>query len=206
MSLRAATPPVRAPRSRKAMALSLAVVALVALGAWIAYREWRDRPPFPASAVDATATVRFTEWSRFGQDARAIGAPDLGVRPGGPVSNRLFVGKLDLRTPPEAGDAHFYHVIVVDKHHDQLTTLGNVGSRPDYLVELSKRYPWLSALARKGDDESPSVVEVSATQPGPITFAGSVPNGQQLSESDLMVVLVLLRGDGTVYWAERVTG
>jgi hypothetical protein len=184
------------------------VAALVGTSVtWTAYRRWTDRPPFAPSAVQATATVRFTDWSRFEQDARSIGALDLGARPAGAEDDRIFVGRLDHRTPADAGDQDFYHVLVVDKRNERLAGIGNVVQGPPaYMTELSQRYPWLPPPGTTGSEHTASLIEVPANRPDPITFAGTLPNAQQLTDSDLMVVLVLVRRDGTPHWAERVTG
>lgn len=205
MSLRAVVSPVGRSRTRYLAVLSVMLV-LVAGCAWVGYRQWRDRPPFPASAVHATATVRFTERSRFEQDARSIGADGLGAYPAGRPEDRMFVGRLAHRTPAGSGDGDFYHVIVLDKRGGRAAGLGNVISgRPSYLGELSERYPWLPAVAGV-NDQLPWFVEVPANRPGPVTFAGGLPDAARLTEGDLMVVLVLLRADGHIYWAERVAG
>lgn len=207
MALRAAAPPAGRSRARPVSALSLVAVLLVASLAWTAYRHRQDRPPFRASAVHATATVRFTDWSRFEQDAKAIGAGDLGVRPAGPPDDRIFVGRLEHRTPTRAGDRASYHVLVVDKRNDRIAGTGNViQSRPGYLDDLPQRYPWLPPPTGAGDDRPTWYTEVPADRPGPVTFAGSLPDARDLTETDLMVVLVLVRRDGTALWAERVAG
>ncbi|MEV4637134.1 hypothetical protein AB0J80_07250 [Actinoplanes sp. NPDC049548] len=197
---------MRALRSRVRLVSLLSLVAVLASVAWVAYRHWRDRPPFSVSAVHATATVRFTEWSRFEQDARAIGAEDLGARPAGRPDDRLFVGRLEHRTPTGAGDQDVFHVLVVDKRNERFAGVGNLTQGPpSYLAGLSQRYPWLPA-PRGAEDGQAWSVAVPANRPGPISFAGGLPASQGLTEADLMVVLVLVGQDGTAYWAARVSG
>ena len=193
-------------RVRPVTVLSVVAVLLIASAAWVAYRQWRHHPPFPASAVHATATVMFTQWSRFDEDARRIGAGDLGARPAGRPDDRLFVGRLEHRTPPGAGDEDVFHVLVLDERHERVASVGNsVLGPPGYLAGLSSRYSWLPRRAG-ADDGASWFVAVPANRPGPILFVGGLPDADGLTESDLMVVLVLVGRDGNAFWAERVTG
>lgn len=187
--------------------VGLLSVLVVGVGGWWIHDRSRERAPFEAGELSATAVVKFTEWPRFAADARSIGAEEQGARPAGAPEDRLFVGRVEHRTPAvEDGEPLSYHVLVIDKHHERAAGLGNlVGSRPAYLTSLPERYPWLSALARVGDEPQGWFVEAPVTESGEITFAGSVPDGSSMTEKDLMVVLVLVARDGTAHWAERVT-
>jgi hypothetical protein len=181
--------------------LVAAVAFLVVAGGWLGYRQVAERAPFSAADVPASAVVRFTEWPRFAEDAASIGAGDLGVRPGGAAEDRIFVARVEHRTP--AVDRTFsYRVAVVDEYHNRAAGVGNVGGgRPQWLDSVASSFP---ALARNDDATCCWVKEAPAGGPGVITFAGTVRDGEAMTEADLTVVLMLVGEDGTVLWSTRV--
>lgn len=190
------------------------VATLVAVSAgWAGFAWWRDHPPYPASAVHATATLRFTDAGRFAGDARALGITGLGPLVD-EAGQQQFVGRVDYTRPAgAAAGGGTYHVIVIDKRRNQVaswlsgTDGGGWSSR---LSELAGRYPWLSATAPVVSDTGysfrGSAVSAAADAPGPMTFVGSLPDPAALSLSDLLVVLVLTGPDQQTYWATRVSG
>jgi hypothetical protein len=65
----------RGPTAGPALLIAAALVAVSAAGA--GYAWWKDRPPFAASAVRATTTLRFTDETTVDRDARALGVTGL---------------------------------------------------------------------------------------------------------------------------------
>ena len=176
--------------------LVVAVLAAVSAG-WAGYAYWQDHPPYPARAVQATATVRFTTDSRFEQDANAMGLAGLTTTVGAP-HRRPFIGRVDHTVPAGADNHDTYYVIVIDKRHNRLA--GDLhdntgGGWSSSLSNLAKRYPWLSSTAptinAAGYSYQGSAVSATADSPDPITFAGSLDHAEHLSPADLTVVLIL---------------
>lgn len=214
VGLRIATTPVPwwgGPAPRRPVALVVATLLAGSAG-WAGYAWWRDRPPHPATAVHATADLRFTDHRRFAQDARALGTAELG---GGMVDQpgrRQFIGRVD-HTAPAGAAGSTYHVLVIGKPLNQVARhlYGTDGGGWDArLSGLAARYPWLSAAAPTvtdaGYSSAGSAVSRAADEPGPLTFVGSLPDMAARSPADLMVVLVLTGPDDQVYWATRVSG
>jgi hypothetical protein len=191
----------------------LIIAALVAVSAgWAGYAWWRDRPPYSAAAVKATATVRFTDEKRFEDDARALGMTGFTTLVDQPEQQQ-FIGRVDHAVLAGADPDDTYCVFIIDKRQDRVAPLlynavgGFWGSS---LSELARRYTWLSATAptitAAGYSYQGSAVSKPANSPGPITFVGSFPDASGMSPSDLMVVLVLTGPDEQIYWATRVSG
>jgi hypothetical protein len=197
--------------ARGAIRPLLAVVAALTLftGAAVGLARWRDHPPYPASALHATATIRLTDTSRFAEDARAVGAS--GLNPMIAPESQVFVGRLDYRPPAAAGNAGSYRVVVIDKRQNRVAPqiYGVDGGGWDgRLADLPRRYPWLSAMASRqvgGGYTDPGLSVSAPANAGPITFAGAFPDAGGLTVSDLMVVLIFHGPDQQTYWAERVS-
>jgi hypothetical protein len=194
-------------RSRSLIAV-VAGLALFTAGA-VGVARWRDHPPYPASVLHATATIRLTDTTRFEEDARVVGASGLNklVLP----ESQLFVGRLDYRRPASASNAGYYRVVVIDKRQNRVAPMiyGVDGGEWDgRLSDLARRYPWLSAMATRQTDGGYAHPGLSVSAPadaGPITFVGAFPDAGGLTVGDLMVVLIFHSPDHQTYWAERVS-
>lgn len=183
---------------RPALLLAGAIAATSAGAA--GYAWWHDRPPFPASAVQATATLRFTDEQHFAADARALGVTGLETL----VTGQQFLGRVDYTGPASAEGT--YQVLVIDKQQNRvagyLSTVDG-GGWSSQLETLAARYPWLSATAPRVT-EAGSAVSRDAGEPGPLTFAGTFAGDTLVA--DPLVVLVLSGPEGQIYWAKRVSG
>ncbi len=208
-----AAPAEPAPDARPLRRVLLVVAALVAGSAgWAGYAWWKDRPPYSPAAVQATATVRFTDETRFEADARALGITDLTGLVTDP-DHQQFIGRVDLTTPAGVDADATYLVMVIDKRRDRVAPQlygADGGGWSGSYSDLARRYSWLSATAPAstgtGYSDPGSAVSKAADSPGPVTFVGSFSEAGGISASDLMVVLVLEGPDGQVYWATRVSG
>jgi hypothetical protein len=200
-----------APKPRHLGRVLMVVATLcVASAAWAGYAWSKDHPPYPAAAIKATATIRFTNDARFDQDARALGVTGLTKLLGGP-DDQQFIGRVDYARPAQASADDTYHVIVIDKRQNRVAPLlfgTDGGGWSGYLSQLPRRYPWLSAMAPNINTNGfpGSAVTATANAPGPLTFVGAFPNAVGLSPSDIMIVIVFAGPDGQTYWATRVTG
>lgn len=207
----AAADSVRGTRPLARVLLVVAALVVVSAG-WAGYAWWKDRPPYSAAAVQAAASVRFTDEKRFEDDASALGITGF-TTPVDQPEQQQFIGRVDHAMPAGADADDTYCVFVIDKRKDRVAPMlydaagGFWGSS---LSELARRYTWLSATAPTFTDAGysylGSAVSKPADAPGPITFVGSFPSGSGMSPSDLMVVLVLTGADGQIYWATRVAG
>ncbi|MET0415913.1 MAG: hypothetical protein ABW022_07830, partial [Actinoplanes sp.] len=191
-------------RSVSAVVVGLLLVSAGAIG----YARWRDQPPYPASALQATATIRLTDRDRYEEDARQLGVPAMLAYDD--AAGQHFVGRVDYKLPPAADGA--FHLVVIDKRQNRVApmTFGAEGSGwSSTLSGLARRYPWLSAMADSevngGFRNAGSSASVRAGTPGPIAFVGAFP-GDGLTEDDLMVVLIFTGPNSQTYWAERISG
>jgi hypothetical protein len=206
----AARPDPRASGTPLRPVLVIVVVLSLLSAGMLGFAWWRDRSPFPASAVRATATVRVTDHKRFDRDVAAIGVTGLSL---GQWEGPIVVGRLDYRLPAGVPDNSTFHVVVIDKRTNEVTRhLYNAdgGGWSSALSALPRRYPWLSAMAdteaHGGYANAGMAVAGSAAEPGPITFHGSFSDAGSLTVDDIMVVLVFSGPDDQTYWAERVLG
>lgn len=190
----------------------VAAVVVVTSAGWAGVAWWHVRPPYPATALRATATVRLTDEGRFARDAAELGITGLEKLIDQPRS-RQFIGRVDHAVPPRANAHDTCHVLVIDKRQNRLAPeLYNAdgGGWNGFMSELAGRYDWLSATAdirADGGFRSPgSEVSTPADVRGPITFVGRFPDTAGMSAADLMVVLVLSGPDNQIYWASRVAG
>ena len=185
-------------------------VALCVATAGILGYAWRhDRPPYPASALQATVTIRLTDATRFDEDARAVGAPGLDVMGAG--NAQPFVGRLDYRLPAGADADGSYHLVVIDKRRDEVAGQlydADGGDWNGFYNDLPRRYPWLSAMAPtwtgSGYLDAGMAVSVSAGTPGPVSFVGSFTEAAGVTPADLLVVLIFSGPDSQTYWAHPV--
>jgi hypothetical protein len=196
----------RGPTAGPALLIAAALVAVSAAGA--GYAWWKDRPPFAAGAVRATATVRFTDETTVDRDARALGVTGLTGLVDIPTRQQ-FIGRVDYSAPPCGGCT--YHVIVIDKRENEVADhlySADGGGWSSQLGTLAARYPWLSATAPTitdaGYTDAGSSVSRAADEPGPIAFAGSFTGAARVP--DFLVALVLSGPESQIFWAKRVSG
>jgi hypothetical protein len=187
---------------------AFAVLFLIAAASAIGWAQWRDRPPYPASVLHATATIRFTDADAFDHDVRALGVSAFVAYEA--AAGQTFVGRLAYRVPSGAkGD---YQLVVIDKRQNRVAQhlYGAEGAGwSSTLSALPQRYPWLSAMASQevdgGFQDAGLALSARAGSPGPMTFTGSFPGAGMVAD-DLMVVLIFTGPDSQTYWAERVLG
>jgi hypothetical protein len=200
------------PRWRPLGQVLLAVAVLVVVSAgWAGYSWWQDRAPYSATAVRAGAAVRFTSFEGFSKDAEALGITGLNRMVDQP-GQRQFVGRVTYTRPAGTDHDDTYHVVVIDKRQNrvahQMFGLDSGGGWSSTMSSLADRYDWLSATAPTVTDEGfsfpGSEVSGAADSPGPIAFVGSFSDADDLSPSDLLVVLVLTGPDEQIYWAAPV--
>ncbi len=184
------------------------VLLLVATATVVGWAQWRDRTPYPASALNATATIRLTDEKAFDHDVRALGGSTSVAYE--KAAGQTFVGRVDYRVPADA-EGDFYAVVIDKRQHRVAQHIfgGEASSWSSTLAALPERFPWLSAMATRQVDggyrDAGMAVSARASSPGPLTFVGSFP-GAGLSAEDLMVALIFIGSDGQTYWAERLAG
>ena len=200
----------RAARSRPL--LLVAALVVVTSAGWAGFSWWKAHPPYPAGAVQATATLRLTDHGRFTRDAAEMGITELTALVD-QAHSQQFIGRVDHAVPAGADRRDTYHVLVIDKRQNRLAPeLYNAdgGGWNGFMSGLADRYDWLSATAdieTDGGFRSPgSEVNTPADVTEPITFVGRFPDTAGLSAADLMVVLVLSGPDNQIYWATRISG
>jgi hypothetical protein len=198
-----------AARSMLGRAVVAVAVLVVASAGWAGYAWWNDRPPYPAGAVRATAAMRFTSYTAFEQDARAMGITGLQGLLDQPDTQE-FIGRVDHVVPAGAGGGGTLHVLVVDKGQNLVAPElydAEGGGWNGFMSSLADRYSWLSATAADltsgGYISRGAEVTRAANSPDPISFIGRFPGTVEMS--DLMIVLVLSGPDNQIYWATRVS-
>jgi hypothetical protein len=192
--------------------LMVAVLVVVTSAGWAGFVWWKGHPPYPAGAVRATATVRFTDAGRFPRDAAELGVTQLTTILDQPHSQQ-FIGRVDHVLPAGANRHDTYHVLVIDKRQNRLASElydADGGGWNGFMSGLADRYDWLAATAEShtviGHSVARSEVTTAADRPGPIPFVGRFAGTVGLSADDLMVVLVLSGSDNQIYWASRISG
>lgn len=193
-------------------ACAYAVVLVLASAAVLGWARWRDHPPYPASAVHAAATIRFTDQTSFATDAASLGV--AGLHPLVDTVGRQFVGRLDYRVPAGAEPDTVYTVAVIDKRRNRMADWladADGGGWNGFMSELPERYPWLSAFEAPrtpegGYGEPGMAVSWRADRPGPSAFAGNFIDGEGLTAEDIMVVLVCTGPQNQTYWVSRLAG
>jgi hypothetical protein len=200
------------PGRRSEPALLVVATLVAVTGGWAGLAWWKDRAPYSAAAVQARATLRFTDFARFDRDARELGIAGLNGLVDQP-DQRQFLGRVDLTTPPGAPAGCTYHLIVIGERSNRVATQlydRDGGGWSSQLSTLADRYSWLSATAptvsAAGYTDAGASVSAEAGSPGPLSFVGSLPAAAAGSPSDLLVALVLSGPDEQIYWATRVSG
>ena len=194
--------PIERPRPPAWVAM-VSAITIVSSAGWLGYGLWRDHPPYPASAINARATVVLSDFEHFDSAAASLGidglAPLLTTGP-----DRAVIGRLDYDVPPEADGADWYYVVLIDKQTDTVAPLmfgRNGGGWNGFLDNVPRQHPWLSALSPR---QSPSghglSVSGPANQTGPIVFSSLFPGRGPMTADRLTVAIIFVGSDHQIYW------
>jgi hypothetical protein len=178
----------------------------VATAGYFGWQWWHNHPPYQPSAVQAAATIRFTDQEHADQDLSAYHAVGL-QKVIGNAGDQTLIGRLTLRRPAAASAEDTYYVVLIDRGRNCdvngiFTVDGN--GWDGRLDVLPDRYPWLFALRPEdqgdGFEISPSAIVVAADQTS-ATFAAVIPDGAGITTNDLLMAIILMGPDGQIYWA-----
>jgi hypothetical protein len=201
---------------------ALALTAMIGAAAW-GWRDWHNKPPYPASAVAASVHVEAVDPA--GAQARvdklagtgrlwAIAEPDPSTNP------QELVGQLRL-TPPHPNAAGYYGFFVIDNRtHKTLPQLFGVGPPGTNVAagwdgtydQAAKKYTWLRMLASIRDGNggfAPAgmALDIAPDTDGPVTFVAVDPDAPRITDpaTQLTIALVYMNENGPVYWAKKLT-
>jgi hypothetical protein len=186
------------PRVQVAVVSSL--VLAISAGA-VGVGVWRDRPPYPASAVNPRVTLVISDWEHHAPVAALLGTtgeqPELTTT----GSEVAIYGRLDLDPAPNSSADDYYHLVLIDLATN--ATLRNIytaeGNSWGSMMNLvARKYPWLSAFAAVDG----SALVAPAARPGPLVFTALFP--RPIQPTQLRAVLVLFRAEDQVFWAVDV--
>ncbi|GAA4573522.1 hypothetical protein GCM10023176_38710 [Micromonospora coerulea] len=194
--------PIARPQPRAWFAM-VSAIGIVGSAGWLGYGLWRDRPPYPASVINARTTVVLTDFEHFDSAAASLGIDGLT-----PLlttdSDRAVIGRLDYDVPPEADGADRYYVVVIDKQTDSVAPLmfdHDGGGWSGFLDNVPRQHPWLSALSPR---QSPSGHGLSVSRPanqtGPIVFTALFPGKGPMTVDRLTVAIIFVGPDHQIYW------
>ncbi|MBV1851841.1 hypothetical protein [Catellatospora tritici] len=208
---------------RRTIVATLVVTTVLASG--LAFKVWRDTPPYGPEVLHATAALRPIEWDEA--TAEIYNAPH-------PRGGQLIHGQVTWESPPVDAGGQF-EVLVIDKrsHLKPYDIVQKVPGRthsgmtqaPWYILdEVERKYSWLRGAAdlRDGDKVmtgTPSSLSVLPQANGVTFVAQFIPKASYPSErahkfwatapvepSDLLVALVYISADDQIYWAQRLYG
>ncbi len=196
-----------AGRSRRAVRWLATLVVLVS-AASLAIAVVEAIPPYAASDVNSTATIRFTDDTRFATDASGLGITDLHGLVTSP-DMREFVGRIDLTPHPGANGT--YYVVVMDSRSNALVPLlfsATTSGWDGILSDVPRAEPWLSAMrpgvAPDGSHYDAVAVAADPAATTSLDFVGAVGDGRGANVADLVVALIYIGGDNQIYWATKV--
>jgi hypothetical protein len=200
---------------------ALALTAMIGAATW-GWRDWHNKPPYPASAVAASlhveavdpgrAQARVDKLAGTGRLA-AIAEPDPSTNP------QELVGQLQL-TPHRNGAGYYGFFIIDNRTHKLLPQLFGVGPPGTNVAagwdgtydKAAKKYPWLQMLASIPDGNGgfapPGMaLDIAPDTDGPVTFVAVDPGAPPITDpsTQLTVALVYMNENGPIYWAKRLT-
>jgi hypothetical protein len=220
-------PPVR-PGYRHPIALTLALVVIVALGSVAdnRWRSWQAGAPYGADAVHARVSLFLAKPETSQAKIDELAGPGRLVtlaNPGGVGPGQSIIGQLQFDVPARAPADGQYALFVIDRRIDKVVpyieAVGppgtNVGEGWDGGYDrIARKAPWLRSVAEvrtangSGWTAPGMSASWSARTHGPVTFAiqlgpAALPVDDPIHQ--LTVALVFLGSGDRVYWAMNLT-
>jgi hypothetical protein len=208
--------------SRIRIVAGLCLVAALVSGAIAAHAWWHNRPPYPASALHASARLQLVSDAA----AQAFVGTDITVPSAGP-GGQLLAGRISWHKPPAADG--FFSIYVIDKtsrrmpNYIEATNSHVSAGTNSWDNTVATKYTWLrgaGAIKRNGGWTSAASDLTTTVAAGltSITFIATFPKPDPddpnadlyatapIELSDLTVGLAFIGDDDQIYWATRLYG
>lgn len=197
---------LKRPGARVGVAAVLIAVPL----AWAVPVRLAQTPPFPPDQVHAVATVRVVTLDHLAEAASGLGLTGRLQQQPTTTSSSELIGRIDIDQPARDGD--FYMLLGIDRRTGKAVEYlyGPDGAEwyGEWSTVLSRRYPWLSAVAPVHTDagytESVMGVRLGTGVSKPLWFNTPIADNGTYSATDLQLVIFLVRDDQYIYWASPV--
>jgi hypothetical protein len=207
---------------RTRVCVSLCLAAALVAGGVVTQRWWHNRPPYPASALHATAELHPVS----PDGAQAFLGPDVNAPLVG-SGGQLVAGTITWNKPPTTDG--YFSTYVIDKRTDlkprymEATSSKVSAGGNSWDNAVATKYPWLTGAGDIYKDGSwweggCDLMTPAASGLTRVTFVAVFPNhdpddpnadlhaSAPVDVSDLLVVLVFTGTDNQIFWAQRLYG